>query len=122
MIVLENNIPYIVNSIEDFKDIVSEEVYRALIEMFGESTEELKYRIHDLESEIEDLELEVSNYEERYDGLACEIEDLEDNCRKLEYVMEATQDFLDAIEDIVLDKDQAYYLEALKDKIREAKR
>lgn len=112
MIIWHNDRPYMINEIEDFDQLLSEEAYQALLTFVKEDVESEK--ISSLEDEIWDLENEVSNLEDEIGALEDEVYDLKETASDYERLCEELRELIYSLEDVTLSKDAKYYLDQVK--------
>lgn len=116
MIIWKDDMPFIVRDIEDLKQIIEEDVFKA-IEEFIEEYVDNSEEVAELNGEISDLEDEIRGWENECSDLENALEQLKEKYGEHKGILPLLKDFMDVVDDAKLSKDQAYYWVRLKDAV-----
>lgn len=115
MVIWKDGMPYIVKEVDDLKDIIEDDVLEQIKKFINEYVDNSQ-EVDELNSKIDELESVVYGMEDETGELEEALEELKEKHSSYRDVITNIKDFMDVMEVKILNKDQAYYY----DKMREA--
>nr|WP_302597648.1 hypothetical protein [uncultured Cellulosilyticum sp.] len=117
MVIFKDDKPYFVEEIEDLAELMGEDVFEQVKDYIEEN---YVSKIERLEEEIDGLESEVGERADEVESLKDDVEYLQEKCdKKYERLKSAVSDYLDVLDESVLDKNQTYYFDKLVEALKE---
>ncbi len=114
MIIWKDRIPYIVNEIEDLKQVIDLEIFEEVAEFINGCIADSEV-VSGLENELEQLESEISSLEDENNSLIDDVEELRESIVQSRKIEQLLDDFIGVIDVSKLSKDELYFLNMLLD-------